>query len=173
MKKFGGSFGKACIKQVMQILSYIFTQLFDGTFLIHESDENKAKWSLLRAIEWGQWPLFIAQPIAPLVLLYVSWVKLAITLIVLTWIWAFVRYKFISLPLAQFGTLFVHTKWLTGMAVSVYFILQRNYKLAALVICWPLVTLLLQFITPSTKIGVLQQMFANRIIALGTEEKRA
>jgi hypothetical protein len=153
----------------MQTPSNIFKQLFDATYLRYESDEYKATWSLLRAIEWGQWPLFIAQPIAPLFLLFVSWVNLALTLIALTWVWSLVRYKFISLPLAQFGALFVNVKWLSGIVVCIYFILQQNYKLAAITICWPLITLLLQFLTIPTQIGVLQQEFAYRIIALDSE----
>ena len=141
------------------------TIIFDTKFLKYETDEYKAKWCLLRAIEWGQWPLFIAQPIAPLILLYASWKQLAVTLIVLTWLWSRIRMRFVSLSLAQFGSFFVHLKWLTGILVCGYFILHDNYKLAALAILWPLVTLILQFLVPPTQIGTLQEIFAHKVIS--------
>ena len=36
----------------------------------HTKEEN-TKWSWLRAIEWGQWPLFMSQIFAPLLLIII------------------------------------------------------------------------------------------------------
>ncbi len=146
----------------------MFKLLFDTSYVRGESDEFKAKWCMLRAIEWGQWPLFVAQPIAPLVLLYMpaAWLSLVILLVVLSWLWAVIRYRFVSLPLAQFATVFVGSKWFTAIGAGAYLAYHHQYEVAGLAALWPVVTVVLQSLTPSTKIGVLEQMFANRILTL-------
>ena len=37
------------------------------------SDNDNMRWTWLRAVEWGMWPLFISQPIAPIALLFWPW----------------------------------------------------------------------------------------------------
>ena len=29
------------------------------------SDQDNLTWSFLRAVEWGRWPIFLSQPVAP------------------------------------------------------------------------------------------------------------
>lgn len=42
------------------------------TFMLwnpHEnSDQENLRWCWLRAVEWGKWPLFVSQPLLPLML---------------------------------------------------------------------------------------------------------
>lgn len=151
----------------------MFKFLFDTKYVLGESDDYKATWCMLRAIEWGQWPLFVVQPVAPLALLYMptEWEWLVIPLVVLSWLWALVRYRFVSLTLAQFGMMFVRVKWFTGIGAGVYLAYLHHYEAAGLAALWPVVTVVLQSLTPSTKIGVLQQMFANHILALDPQSK--
>ena len=139
--------------------------LFDTSYVLDASDDYKAKWCMFRAIEWGQWPLFITQPLAPLALAYLptEWGSLLISLVVISWLWKSVCYRLVSLPLAQFGSVFVHLKWLTAIGSGIYLAYLDHYKAAGLASLWPIVAVVLQFATPSTKIGVMQQLFANRI----------
>lgn len=44
------------------------------------TEEEYERWSHLRACEWGEWPLFIIQPVAPVLLLLFQWWQLAIVI---------------------------------------------------------------------------------------------
>ena len=84
-----------------------------------------------------------------------------------TWIWALIRYRFISIFLASLGALFVNLKWISSIAVAIYFISKSNYILAFISGLWPIITLLLMLISPPSLNGVLQKKFMNE---LGYEE---
>jgi hypothetical protein len=146
----------------------MFKFLFDTRYVLRESEEYRATWCTLRSVEWSQWPLFALQPVAPLALVYMptEWVWLVIALFVLSWLWVVVRSRFVSLRLARFGMVFVRIKWLTCITAGVYLAYRHHYEAAGLAAIWPVATGLIQSLTPSTNLGVLQQTFTNRILAL-------
>ena len=65
----------------------------------------------LRAIEWGKWPLFVTQPLVPVLFLFFTWWKVIIWVMVFSWLWTLIRYKFVSLTLANAGAILVTIKW--------------------------------------------------------------
>ena len=127
------------------------------------TDEENLKWCLLRAIEWGQWPLFAAQLIAPVLLLFFQWWQIAVTVVILTWVWTLIRYKYVNIILAGLGPFVIIVKWPVSIGMGIYFFIKADYILAAVAVFWPLVTLLLMWLTPSTKIGVIQTALMNKI----------
>ena len=121
----------------------------------HSDDEN-SKWCWLRAMEWGKWPSFIFQPVAPILFIYFDWWKIILIVILLNWLWVLFRYKYINLFLLGFGSIFVHLKWFSSFGVGIYFILQKHYFLAVLSGLWPLFSMIFQILSPPTKIGIIQ-----------------
>jgi Sel1 repeat len=107
----------------------------------HSYDENIRRWSRLRALEWIQWPLFVSQPIVPVLLYYypMLWDRMVFGLIVLNVAWQLgISSRFASVRFANFGCLFVHLKWISCPAAA-YLIWKNNlpyYALAALL--WPI-----------------------------------
>ena len=127
------------------------------------SDEENFRWCLLRGTEWGAWPLFVTQPIVPILLLYFHWWYIIFTLVALTWIWALIRYKFVSVILARYGAYFVFSKWFVSIGMAIYFLTKEQYFFAVFSGFYPLILLVIMFLVPPTKIGVLQNMFMNKL----------
>lgn len=130
--------------------------------LEHSDDEN-LRWCWLRAIEWGKWPLFIAQAIVPILFLFLPWWWIVIAVVILTWLWAFIRYKYINITLADLGPLVVYLKWPISVGIGIYFLIKHNYFLAVISTFWPLITLILLAFSPPTQIGKLQKIFIARL----------
>src|SRR5579872_858521 len=78
------------------------------------SDQDNLRWCWLRAVEWGAWPLFLSQPIAPIILLLKGslWAAL-VPAIIANVLWSGVRYRFVSVAAASWGAVLVHLKWVT------------------------------------------------------------
>lgn len=128
------------------------------------------KWIMLRAIEWGDWPLFIAQPIIPVLMLIFEWWIIVLGIVIANLLWGLVRYKFVSVPLANFGCLFVRLKWFTSPAMGLYFYLNDNILNAILALSWPLVTLILLAVRfYPIELGRLERMFLEKLGMLSTK----
>lgn len=127
------------------------------------SDEENLRWCWLRAVEWGQWPLFTGQLICPVLFLRFTWWHVAAAVVVLTWAWALIRYSFVSLTLVATGPWITVLKWPVSLGIGVYFVMKGSYQLAALSGLWPVITLALMWVTPAMRIGVMQTTLMNRL----------
>lgn len=136
------------------------------------SDEENMRWCSLRAIEWGAWPVFVSQPIVPILLIMTQWKALILALAVINLLWAFtVRYAVVSPAAATVGVFFVRIKWITGPAAALYLYGIGQTVPAALALFWPLVAMVLGPVTAlGTEIGRIQTMFMR---ALGYQEEMA
>jgi hypothetical protein len=76
------------------------------------SDSENSRWILLRSIEWVQWPLFISQPIVPILLWFCEWqpVVLAVAAVSILWRLAIATW-FVSVRLADLGPILVLLKF--------------------------------------------------------------
>jgi hypothetical protein len=103
----------------------------------HSSDEN-VRWSWLRAVEWIGWPLFLSQPIVPVLLYFYSWPVVIGAVVVVAFAWRALIVPFWVAPsLADMGPLFVPLKFISAPMMA-YLIWRRGdapIALAALV--WP------------------------------------
>lgn len=122
------------------------------------SDQENLQWAWLRAVEWGDWPLFISQPVAPIALLIFPWWSVILVVIVINATWSLlIRYRMVIPSLAFLGAIFVRMKWIACPFAAI--LLWRNDMkgTAALALFWPLVILVAP--RASTQIGVIQTMF--------------
>lgn len=102
-------------------------------------DEENLRWAWLRAVEWREWPLFMSQPIIPILLYFYpsTWVIGSIVLLTFLW-WLIVVPRMIAPNLADRGPLFVQLKFITS-PVMAYLLWQKgDLWLAILALLWPL-----------------------------------
>ena len=84
-------------------------------YLVHNpqlyTDEENLRWCWLRAVEWGQWPLFSSQLVVPILLLFFAWWKIVVMVVIITWMWVLIRYKYVNMILAGSGPFVIILKW--------------------------------------------------------------
>jgi len=130
---------------------------------LKHTDGEVFHWCWLRAVEWGDWPLFFSQLIAPVLFLLFRWWYVVATIIILSWLWVLIRYKYVSIFLGGLGPFVIVLKWPVSIGVGVYFLVKGNYALAAISGFWPMITLVLLLLTPPTKAGIIQKSFMNKL----------
>ena len=141
-----------------------FLNLFYRLKMVIPFDKDYEKILLLRSIEWANWPLFISQPVIPVLLIYVDWWELFLGIIVLDWIWSLVRFRYQSITLALLGAFFVRLKWPSSILMGIYFFIMKFYFLSVLSMLWPVLTMFLIFLTPPYDGVRMQQMFREKIL---------
>lgn len=126
----------------------------------HEhSDQDNLQWSWLRAVEWGRWPIFLSQPIVPVLLIWFPWQPVVIATLLINIAWAlFARYKFVSVPAARFGASFVRAKWVFWPAATAYMLFVGRHPECWVALAWPFLIFPLGVFTP-TSIGRIQTEF--------------
>lgn len=126
--------------------------------------QETRQWAMLRAIEWAEWPIFVAQPLVPLLLLWISWWKIVIGLWVVDLLWNTFNEKWVNVSLADFGCYFVKLKWLSSVGMAIYFYANDMLLYAVVSLLWPLITLVLMLLVPSrTMIGRVESLFLQKI----------
>jgi hypothetical protein len=102
----------------------------------HSDDEN-VRWSWLRAAEWVGWPLFLSQPVVPVLLYFYHWPVVVGAVFVITFLWRAVVVPFWVAPnLANAGALFVKLKFIAAPGMA-YLLWQRDEALtAAIALFW-------------------------------------
>ena len=127
------------------------------------SDQENLTWCRLRAVEWGRWPIFLSQAIAPLFLLFLPWYAVVLSTIALNLLWAIsIRYRFISLAAAYYGVLVAKLKWVTCPGVAAYLYINGDKLGAAFALFWPLVIFIIGA-SPATRTGKIQGMFMAKL----------
>jgi hypothetical protein len=94
--------------------------------------EESSRLLLLRSLEWSLWPEFIAQPLVPLLYLWLTWWEVILLVGLATVIWASICTRWANLRLANLGSLFVRLKWVTIPIGAL--ILWRNERIAIAVL---------------------------------------
>jgi len=103
---------------------------------------------LLRALEWARWPLFIVQPIMPVLLIFTTWQVLIPLVLIIDLLWEIlIRYRFISFRLAIAGMYLVRLKWITCPLMGIYFYIHGHIINSIIALFWPLITLFLTGLT--------------------------
>ncbi|MBI1760251.1 MAG: hypothetical protein HYR56_02335 [Acidobacteria bacterium] len=130
---------------------------------LQHSDEENTLWSWLRAVEWGRWPIFMSQPLAPIALLFLSWKAVVLVVVTLNILWAMlIRYNFVSVSAADFGVIFIRLKWLVCPMTCFYLYHNGETTKAAVALFWPLIIFVIGII-PTVQVGRIQKMFMYRL----------
>jgi len=105
----------------------------------HSDDEN-LRWALLRAIEWKNWPLFLSQPVVPVLLYFYAWPWVIGTVAIATFVWWFiVASQFTPATTVDLAVYFVYLRFISSPLVA-YLIWQGGRPwIAVLALLWPFV----------------------------------
>jgi hypothetical protein len=123
------------------------------------TDQENLHWCWLRAIEWGRWPVFISQIVAPPMLYIFNWLTVVSFFVVLNILWSlFIKYKYVNVKLAFVGVLATKLKWLICPLLGYYFYTQNEVLVAVIALFWPLLIFIIGAL-PTTQITVIQDMF--------------
>lgn len=104
------------------------------------SDEEVRRWLWLRAIEWGAFPAYLSQPVAPILFIFFPWYFVVIWIAIVGAIWCFVRYSFVSVRLASVVVIpVVWLKWPAMLVSSIYLFWHHQFGGGVLALLWPFV----------------------------------
>jgi len=99
----------------------------------NKSDSMNRTWCYLRAIEWSCWPVFLSQPLMPLLFCLsgsIVW-RILIGIVIANTLWGiFTLKRPVNVLLAEVGIYFALLRFLTAPAAAVYLLLKGNYWLA-------------------------------------------
>lgn len=147
----------------------------------HSDDEN-LRWALLRAMEWRNWPLFISQPLVPILLYFYPWPWVVGLVVLITVVWRIIVVPVVISPmLANAGAMFVKLRWAASPIMAFLIWQSGDYWIAGLALLWPFVGVMIVLymlgllLTPlsltelgrAAEIGALQRRFMN---AMGYEK---
>jgi len=108
----------------------------------YTEDEIK-RWLWLRAIEWGAFPAYLSQPVAPILFIFYHWYFVVLGVVALGLIWCFFRYSFVSVGLSSAVVLpVVWLKWPAAVGSSIYLFVHHQHAAGVVALLWPLVHLL-------------------------------
>jgi hypothetical protein len=136
------------------------------------SEPELQRWLHLRAIEWCAWPVFLSQPVLPLLIIIFPPVAVLVSIVAAEVLWRFVRYSYVSPRLASAGATFViFLKWPCAIGAAIYLLVQHRYPVAAFAILWPLIasiaslpaTFVAALFRRHTQVGVVELELAKRI----------
>jgi hypothetical protein len=128
-------------------------------------DPDRDRILLLRSTEWANWPLFIFQPIVPVLFLLIPWWGIIIGILILSYTWTLIRNRYHSLNLALLGAFFVRLKWPVSIIMAMVFLLSGQYVRSVLSALWPVVTMFLMLFIPVTELGPIQERFRNQLLS--------
>jgi hypothetical protein len=103
----------------------------------HHSDDENLRWAWLRATEWQEWPLFISQPVIPVLLYVYPWWCVIVSLAGVTFAWRLlIAPRFTPWPAIDNAAYFVML-WLVMSPLMAYLIWQNGHPwVAALALFW-------------------------------------
>jgi len=150
----------------------IFSREFRARIFPSLSDEEKALWCQLRAIEWAEWPLFVTQPVIPILLALMPWWQLLVGILILSWVWPLVRTSFVSVSLLRIGVHFVRLRWPVSIGMAAYLAVSGRYWLAVLAVFWPIVAVVLQILTPPPQLSRVSAALVMRLFLPANRAER-
>ena len=157
------------MKTILWILSAVYGIPNFPAWKTLSEDELKARWILLRSIEWINWPLFISQSVVPPLLWFYEWQPVVVAVIVVTILWRLaIATRCVSVKLVEIGPPLVSLKFLICPIIAFLSWWQGDRIGALVALLWPVAVLLIQLLLNSC--GILVSAFALRNVLSGELE---
>jgi hypothetical protein len=116
--------------------------------LLTFSKDEFVRISWLRSVEWLKWPVFISQPLIPVLIAFFPIWQVAVGIVIIGWLWLLVRSRYVNYSLMRFGALWVRLKWPLMIVMAVYFGAHHEWGHVVLSILTPLAILPLSVLVP-------------------------
>jgi hypothetical protein len=129
------------------------------------TDDEIKRWLWLRAIEWGAFPSYLSQPVAPILFIFFPWYFVALGVVTLGLIWRFVRYSFVSVRVASAVVVpVVWLKWPASVGSGIYLFIHHQPAPGVLALVWPFVAGGIGAAAGfPTYVGIIELAFAKKI----------
>ena len=125
--------------------------------MVEMTSEEIVRVSWLRSVEWLKWPIFLIQPLLPILLLRAQPLGLLMYLLLLGYAWIPIRSRLVSFKFATLGCFWVRLKWVTIPVMCVYFGFHHKWKEFVLSLLSPLVIMAISALVPHGDILPLQK----------------
>ncbi len=99
--------------------------------------ELNVRWAWLRAVEWLVWPLFLSQPIVPILLLVVQWKWVIFGTFTIAILWRYAVAPYMVSMIADYGPLFVMARFVAAPLAAIVLVYRGEFFEAFLAITWP------------------------------------
>src|SRR5262249_52665799 len=130
--------GRSVMKTISWVLSVVYGLPSFPAWKTLIGDELKARWILLRSIEWINWPLFISQSVVAPLLWFYEWQPVVVAVIVVTIIWRLtIATRRASVKLVELGPPFVCLKFLICPIMALLIWWQGDRVGAVVALLWP------------------------------------
>lgn len=104
------------------------------------SDDDNSRWALLRAMEWINWPIFISQPLVPILLYFYPWPWVIGLVALITFVWRLIVVPVVASPtLAYIGPWVVMLRFAASPIMAFLIWQKGDWWIAALALLWPFV----------------------------------
>ena len=101
------------------------------------STEDNVRWSWLRAAEWRALPVYLSQPILPILLVFFPWYYVVPAILAAGVAWTPFRQRLVNVKVSSISGLFITIlKWPATLAGTVMLTMQGEYLLAAVAVVW-------------------------------------
>jgi hypothetical protein len=125
------------------------------------SDDDVGRWLWLRAVEWDGFPVFVSEPIAPVLFIFFRWYYVLLAVGVLGVLWCFVRYSFVNVVAATFASrLVLWLRWPAAICGSAFLALHHHLLAGTVAFLWPL---LAGFFSIPGRVDVIEVEFARQV----------
>ena len=125
------------------------------------TDEGIRRWISLRAIEWGNWPAYLSQPVAPVLFILYPWYFIVLGILASGFVWSFFRYSCVSARLADAAVLPVMwLKWPAAIGSCIYLVIHQRPLTAVAALLWPI---LAAFVGVPAKRDIIESSLAREI----------
>lgn len=126
------------------------------------TDDEIKRWLWIRAIEWGNFPAYLSQPIVPVLFIFYTWYFIVFGVVVLGLLWSLVRYCFVSVGLSRVACLtVVLLKWPAAIGSSIYLFIHHRPLVAVAALVWPFVAAITGILP--AKVGIIELALAKRM----------
>lgn len=123
-------------------------------------NEYQFQYCWARAVEWRMLPAFVAQPILPILYLFLPWQSVLLWVFAANFIWylAFCTAA-ISLPVAAAAMVWTKMKWFSLVGVGGYLLCTHQWVISLLTLFTPIVAAVIGQITVRRQIDLIQEFF--------------
>jgi hypothetical protein len=125
------------------------------------TDDEIKRWLWLRAMEWGSFPAFLSQPIAPVLFIFYPWYFVVLAVYVSSLLWSLIRYSFVSPRLSMAACIIVvYLKWPAVIGSSIYLFIHHQPVAALAALIWPFAA---AFCSLSAMVGIIELALGKKL----------
>ena len=120
-----------------------------------------SRYLVFRSIEWSNFPNFLSQVIAPILLLFYPWYFVVFGVLAINTLWSLIRYRYIDAYLASIVVTPIKIlTWPCAIGSSIALFMHGLYIPASIALLWPAIV---GFIGIPAKLGLIERAIGTQL----------